>query len=176
MVEGRMRRFLQLGIISLLTVPASAGVHPAEVENRLAFIVGDWTVGGSDAVYSDNCQWFDDDSFVICDTRDARKGELHHSIAVLGYSAATANFTYQQYDNNGRGRNETCFANDQGGITCLGERRDGAQLTQTRSYIWPNTGGLGIRQEKSTNAGPWSDVGQVQYVKRKAGFPAPQGR
>lgn len=155
------------------TASASAGVHPAEIENRLAFIVGDWTVAGADAVYSDNCQWFDDKSFVVCDTRDARKGVLHHSIAVLGYSAANQNYTYQQYDNSGGGRNETCFANDKGGLTCLGQHRDGAQLTETRSYIWPNSGGLGISQDKSVDAGPWSKVGEVQYVKRKSGLPAP---
>jgi hypothetical protein len=173
-----MRRILQIIMpsVALMGAPAYAGVHPPAVENRLAFIVGDWTVSGSDALYSDNCQWFDDKSFVVCDTRDARKGELHHSIAVLGYSAATGNYTYQQYDNSGRGRTESCFANDQGGLTCLGERRDGAELTQTRSYIWPNTGGLGIRQEKSTNAASWSDVGQVQYVRRKPGLPQPVGR
>jgi hypothetical protein len=152
---------------------AYAGVHPPEIENRLAFIVGDWTVSGSDAVYSDNCQWFDDRSFVVCDTRDARKGPLHHSVAVIGYSAAAGNFTYQQYDNSGRERTETCFANDESGLTCLGDRHDGADLTQTRSYIWPNTGGLGIRQEKSTNAGSWSNVGQVQYVRRKPGLSKP---
>jgi len=158
---------------ALIAAPGSAGVHPAEVESRLAFIVGDWTVSGSDAVYSDNCQWFDDRSFVVCDTRDARKGELHHSIAVLGYSAATGNYTYQQYDNSGHGRNEACYADERGGIVCLGERRDGTNLTQTRSYIWPNTGGLGISQDKSVNAGSWSKVGEVQYVKRKAGLPPP---
>lgn len=151
----------------------SAGVHPPEIESRLAFIVGDWTVAGADAVYSDNCQWFDDKSFVVCDTRDARKGVLHHSIAVLGYSAANQNYTYQQYDNSGAGRNETCFANDKGGLTCLGARRDGAQLTETRSYIWPDTGGLGISQDKSVNAGSWSKVGEVQYVHRKPGLSPP---
>ena len=170
-----MRRIFEVitGTLVLATTSASAGVHPSEIENRLAFIVGDWTVAGADSVYSDNCQWFDDKSFVVCDTRDARKGVLHHSIAVLGYSTTAANYTYQQYDNGGGGRNETCFANDQGGITCLGQRRDGAQLTETRSYIWPNTGGLGIRQEKSVNAGAWSEVGQVQYVHRKSGLPPP---
>ena len=168
-----MRRILQMLISILMAAPASAGVHPADIENRLAFIVGDWTVSGSDAVYSDNCQWFDGHSFVVCDTRDARKGELHHSIAVLGYSAATGNYTYQQYDNSGRGRNETCYADDRGGIVCLGERHDGTGLTQTRSYIWPNTDGLGISQDKSVNAGSWSKVGEVQYVHRKPGLPPP---
>jgi hypothetical protein len=171
---ARISKTFMLGL-GLLAVRASAGAHPPDVENQLAFIVGDWTVAGSDAVYSDNCQWFDDRSFVICDTRDGRKGVLHHSIAVIGYSAANGNYTYQQYDNSGGGRNEPCYANDQKGLTCLGERRDGPELTQTRSYIWPNAGGLGIRQDKSVNAGAWTEVGQVQYVRRKPGLSPPAG-
>ena len=170
-----MREILQKVTSSLVLAASSvaAGAHPAEIESRLAFIIGDWTVAGSDAVYSDNCQWFEDKAFVVCDTRDARKGVLHHSIAVLGYSTANQNYTYQQYDNGGGSRNETCFTNDQGGLTCLGQRRAGGQMIETRSYISPNTGGVGIRQEKSINAAPWAPVGQVQYVRRKPELPLP---
>ena len=39
-------------------------------------------------------------------------------------------------------------------------------LVQTRSYIWPTETGLGIRQEKSVNAGPWTNVGRVDYIQR----------
>jgi hypothetical protein len=39
-------------------------------------------------------------------------------------------------------------------------------LVQTQSFIWPTASGLGIRQEKSVNAGPWTDVGRVDYVRR----------
>ncbi len=148
-------------------VPAMAGVHPPEIGSKLAFLVGDWTVAGADATYSDNCQWLDAQSFVVCDTRDSRRGSAHHSIAVLGWSAAQRHFTYQQYDDSGRSRTEPCYANSQKGITCLGERQDSSGLIQTRSHIWPTASGLGIRQEKSVNAGPWSDVGEVAYIRRK---------
>ena len=152
-----------------LLAAAAANAHPAEVEQQLAFMAGDWTIKGLEANYRDNCTWFDARSFVICDTTDNRRGN-HHSIAVLGWSAAGSHFTYQQYDDSGRSRTEPCYANGDKGLTCLGEMRTTDGLVQTRSFIWPTASGLGIRQEKSVNAGPWTDVGRVDYV-RRAGSP-----
>ena len=150
-----------------IAAPALAGVHPPEVEARLAFIVGDWTIAGQEAVYRDRCSWFGDRSFVVCDTADRRRSPGHRSIAVLGWSSADAHYTYQQYDDSGRSRSEPCFASAQGGLTCLGEMRGKDGLVQTRSHIWPQGGGVGIRQERSVNAGPWTDVGQVEYVRAR---------
>lgn len=146
---------------------AAASVHPTQVEQRLAFIIGNWTIAGWQAKYQDDCQWFDNRSFVVCDTRDARQGTPHRSIAVIGWSAADRHYTYQQYDDRGRARAETCFQNEQAGLTCLGERRASDGLTQTRTHITPVAGGLALRQDKSVNAGPWTEVGQLKYVTRK---------
>ena len=158
-------RALAAGIVTLLAAPAFAGVHPPEVEKQLAFIAGDWTIKGLEANYRDNCTWFDSNSFVVCDTTDHRRGN-HHSIAILGWSAADGHYTYQQYDDSGRGRTEPCYSNNEKGLTCLGQMQTRDGLVQTRSYIWPTTTGLGIRQEKSVNAGPWTDVGRVDYIPR----------
>ena len=150
--------------IAMLTA-AAANAHPAEVEQQLAFMVGDWTIKGLEANYRDNCTWFDARSFVVCDTADNRRGN-HHSIAVLGWSGAGGHYTYHQYDESGRSRTEPCYANSEKGLTCLGEMRTKDGLVQTRSYIWPTATGLGIRQEKSVNAGMWTDVGRVDYIRR----------
>jgi hypothetical protein len=157
-------RALAAGILIALAAPVGAGVHSPEVEKQLAFIVGDWTIKGLEANYRDNCTWFDSNSFVVCDTTDHRRGN-HHSIAILGWSASDGHYTYQQYDDSGRSRTEPCYANAEGGLTCLGKlEKDG--LVETRSHIWPTTTGLGIQQEKSVNAGPWTDVGRVDYIRR----------
>jgi hypothetical protein len=153
-----------LGFALLMT--AAANAHPPEVERQLAFIAGDWTIAGMEASYRDHCTWFDARSFIVCDTDDRRRG-THRSIAVLGWSAADGRYTYQQYDDSGRSRTEPCFANAERGLTCLGEARTKDGLVQTRSFIWPTATGLGIRQEKSVNAGPWTEVGRVDYVPRK---------
>jgi hypothetical protein len=153
------------GLIAMMATLAVAGVHPPEVEQQLAFIAGDWTIKGLEANYRDHCAWFGSKSFVVCDTDDRRHG-AHHSIAVLGWSAAESRYTYQQYDDSGRSRTERCYPNGQKGLTCLGDASNKDGLLQTRTYIWPTATGLGIRQEKSLNAGPWADVGQVAYVRR----------
>ena len=154
-----------MSVLAITLFAAAANAHPPEVEQQLSFLVGDWTIKGLEANYRDHCTWFDARSFVICDTADRRRGE-HHSIAVLGWSAADGHYTYQQYDDSGRSRTEPCYANGEKGLTCLGERRTEDGLAQTRSFIWPTATGLGIRQEKSVNAGPWTDVGRVDYVRR----------
>jgi hypothetical protein len=153
------------GLIAMMATSAVAGVHPPEVEQQLAFIAGDWTIKGLEANYRDHCAWFGSKSFVVCDTDDRRHG-AHRSIAVLGWSAAESRYTYQQYDDSGRSRTERCYPNGQKGLTCLGDASNKDGLLQTRTYIWPTPTGLGIRQEKSLNAGPWADVGQVAYVRR----------
>jgi hypothetical protein len=144
----------------------AAAAHPPEVEAQLSFLAGDWTIKGKESFYRDRCTWFDDRSFIVCDTADGRPGG-HHSIAIIGWSAADRHFTYQQYDNSGRSRSERCFANADKGITCLGSTRTDAGLVETRSHIWPTAAGLGISQEKSVNAAPWKEVGRVDYIPRK---------
>jgi hypothetical protein len=152
----------------MFLIPIAAALigaaHPPEVEAQLAFLAGDWTIAGRPG-YRDLCTWFDDKSFIVCDTSDGRPGG-HHSIAILGWSAAERQFTYQQYDSSGRSRNERCFANARKGITCLGSSKTDKGLVETRSHIWPTATGLGISQDRSINAGEWSEVARVDYVPR----------
>jgi hypothetical protein len=144
---------------------ASAG--QPQVEQGLSFLVGEWTIDGFQDRYRDSCGWFDDHAFVICNTMDGRHGTPQHHVAVLGWSAATGNYTYLSYGEDGSSRSETCFANAEKGNTCLGERRADDGFTQLRTSIWPTPTGLGIRQERSLNAAAWKDVGQVQYIRAK---------
>jgi len=157
---------LAVALAAAVAPQAPASTHPAEIEKQLAFIGGDWTIKGMETIYRDHCTWFDGRSFIVCDTDDRRPGG-HHAVAILGWSAAENHFTYQEYDASGRSRTEPCYANSEKGLTCLGEFHTKDGLVQTRSIIWPTATGLGLRQEKSVNAGPWTDVGQVAYVPRK---------
>ena len=146
---------------------AAAGVHPPEVERQLAFLVNDWTIEGAEATYRENCEWYAQRSFVVCNSVDREGGVPVHSVSILGYSAASQNYTYHHYAQNGRSRSETCFASAEGGLTCLGERRDGAKLIESRSHIWPVAGGAAFRNERSENGGPWKETVRLKYVPRK---------
>ena len=87
-----------------------AGAHPPEVERRLSFLVNDWTIEGAEATYRENCEWYAERSFVVCNTEDRESGKPVYSVSILGWSAAAQNYTYHHYAQSGRSRSETCFA------------------------------------------------------------------
>lgn len=147
---------------------ATAGVHPAEVEQRLSFLVNDWTIEGAEGTYRENCQWYEQRSFVVCSTIDRESGNPVHSVSILGWSAATQNYTYHNYGQSGRSRSETCFANDRAGLTCLYQRRDGPRLIESRSHIYPVAGGAEFYNERSENGGPWEETVRLKYIPRNA--------
>lgn len=162
-----------IGLDLLLTLataaqsPDSPGVHPAGVEQRLAFLVEDWTIEGMESSYRETCRWYHQRSFVVCETVDRSEGEPSHSVSILGWSAAASHYTYHHYGQNGRSRSETCFANALQGLTCLAERRAETGLVQSRSYIWPVEGGAAFRQERSENGGPWTESVSLKYIPRR---------
>lgn len=144
-----------------------AGVHPTEVEQRLSFLVNDWTIEGAEATYREHCEWYAERSFVVCNTVDREDGTPVQSVSILGWSALTQNYTYHHYGQNGRSRSETCFASAQKGLTCLYQRRDGPKLIESRSHIWPVQGGAAFRNERSENGGEWKATVRLKYVPRK---------
>jgi hypothetical protein len=162
-----MRLLKILGAAVLCGHAATATAGAPQVEQGLAFIVGDWTIAGYEGRYLDHCAWFEDRAFVVCDTMDGRHGKPQHHVAAIGWSAEAGNYTYLGYGQDGASRLDRCFANHQKGLTCLGEDRGADGLTQIRSYIWPTATGLGIRQERSLNGAAWKDVGQVAYIRKK---------
>lgn len=152
---------------ALFQSAAPTGVHPHEVERQLAFLVNDWTIEGLEASYRETCRWYHQRSFVVCETTDRSEGEPAHSVSILGWSAAANHYTYHHYSQSGRSRSETCFANEQQGLTCLGERRTETGLIQSRSHIWPVEGGAAFRNERSLNGGPWTETVSLKYVPRR---------
>ena len=161
-----MRKSVLSVLVCAFPAVAVAGVHPAEVEQRLSFLVNDWTIEGAEGTYRENCEWYPDRSFVVCNSEDREGGPPARSVSILGWSAASQNYTYHHYAQNGRSRSETCFANELGGLTCLGQRRDGPKSIESRSHIWPVDGGAAFRNERSENGGPWKDTVSLKYVPR----------
>ncbi len=69
-------------------------------------------------------------SFVACMSVDRKGGTLAQSVSILGWSAASQNYTYRHYAQDGRSRSETCFANELRGLSCIIDRRNGIKLIQ----------------------------------------------
>ena len=156
-------------VFGLATLAATApiGVHPIDVEQQLAFLVNDWTIEGYEEKYRETCTWWHNRSFVICESLDETEGSPNHSVSIFGWSASTKTYTYHHYAQDGRSRSETCFPNEQRGLTCLGERRTEAGIIQSRSHIWPEAGSAPFRSERSQNGGPWTETIRLKYVARK---------
>ena len=149
-------------------LPGTAQAGAPQVEQGLSFLVGEWTIAGFEGRYTDSCAWFEDRAFVVCNTMDGRRGgKPQRHVAALGWSAERGNYTYLGYAQDGSSKYMDCFANALKGLTCLDESRGSAGVTQLRTHIWPTATGLGLRQEKSVNGGPWSDVGQVESIPKK---------
>jgi len=146
---------------------AMAGVHPPEIEQQLSFLAQDWTIEGYEGKYRETCTWYAERSFVVCDSLDETEATPARSVSIFGWSAQTSTFTYHHYAQNGRSRTEPCFANERGGLTCVGERRTDTGLIQFRSHIWPVPGGAEFRSERSENGGPWSETTSLKYIPRK---------
>lgn len=162
-----MRRLLAGVALFTWSVNAQSQAHPPEVEKQLSFMVNDWTVEGKEATYRETCQWYAERSFVVCNTVDRERGPTTHSVGILGWSAATRNYTYHHYSQFGRSRSEACYPNDRAGLTCVYADRDGAKLVESRSHIWPVPGGAVFRHEQSENGGPWKETVRLNYVPRK---------
>ena len=161
-----MKQLVLTTLVVVFPASISAGVHPPDVEERLAFLVEDWTIAGAEGTYRETCEWYAERSFVVCNSEDRETGTPVRSVSIFGWSAVTQNYTYHHYAQNGRSRSETCFANELRGLTCPGQRREGPKLVESRSHIWPAKGGAEFRIERSENGGPWQETVSLKYVPR----------
>src|ERR1700749_2505503 len=98
-IDLRSSMIFAAALAAVASTPALAGAP--QVGQGLAFLVGDWTIAEYADRYRDDCHWFDDHAFVICDTSDGRHGASQHHVAVSGWSAETGNYTYIGYGQDG---------------------------------------------------------------------------
>ena len=145
---------------------AQTGVHPPDIEARLAASIGDWTIPGQENSYRETCVWYGSKAFVACEFEDKSDGSAGRS--VLGYSKAKQRFTYQNYIANGSSRNELGFPHGARGIVYTDERAGDAGLARVTTYLEPQADGrLRFRQERSVNGGPWARTVDFYYVARR---------
>jgi hypothetical protein len=154
------------GAAMLAAAPAVAGVHPPDVEARLAMFVNNWTIEGMEGAYREDCAWFHDRSFVVCNTTEVEDGKTFHSVSVLGWSSRTKTYTYLHYSNTGGSRTETGYPTENGGVVFLGERQTSQGFSQFRSVITPRTDGMMFEQTRSVNGGDWKPTVTFKYMVR----------
>jgi hypothetical protein len=156
---------LAVAALALVGGAGAASVHPAEIEARLAPLVGDWTIEGHEATYRETCEWFAGRSFVVCNTTDSSDGSASQS--VLGYSAFEQRFTYHNYTNSGTSNTRFGYPFGDNGLAYTLERRNASGYYRVTTYIAPQPDGrLHFREERSTNGAPWKETANFYYVRR----------
>jgi hypothetical protein len=161
-----LTRIHALLAVAQAAAAAPTSVHPADVEARLAKLVGDWTIAGQEASYRETCSWYGARAFVVCDTTDTSDGSVSRSI--LGYSRDKQRFTYHNYSGSGSSRSELGFAHGTIGIVYTDERPSKAGLARVTTWVEPEADGrVRFRQARSVNGGAWEEVADFHYVARK---------
>jgi hypothetical protein len=150
-------------VLLLAAAPALAGVHPPEIEARLAWLVGDWTVPGQERTYRETCKWYGDRAFVECAWSDSSDGT--HGRSLLGYSRADAHFTYHNYGHDGRSRSEFGFPSGERGLAFIDQRRTASGWVRTTTTLTPLADGrIHFQRARSVDGGPWQAGDDFHYV------------
>ena len=150
----------------LVPAAASAGVHTADVEARLARLVGDWTVKGQESTYREKCDWFGDRAFVTCYYED--KSDNTKGYSILGYSKTDGHFTYHNYRDSGSSNSRIGFPHGAQGLVFVRERRGDGKHFRTSTYLEPRPdGSVYFREDQSTNGAPFEKTFEFDYIRRK---------
>lgn len=161
-----------LGVMAAVAAPALAAVHAPEIEARLGWLVGDWTLAGHEATYRETCEWYGDRAFVVCSSSDS--GDGSHSRSILGYSQADGHFTYHNYGNDGRSRSESGFPAGERGLAFIDQRRTASGWVRSTTTLTPTPDGrIHFRRERSVNGGPWQTTSDFHYLPRQSVPPSP---
>jgi hypothetical protein len=134
--------------------PATSRVNSSDVDKRLSFLVGSWTRAGQARTYREDCSWYRNRSFVVCNSQNTRDGSTAQT--VYGYSRLRQRFTYQYYDSTGASIFQLGFPAGAEGIVFTDERPTAAGSTRLQMSYAPDE--LGVPQfseYRSVNGGPW---------------------
>jgi len=145
---------------------AVAQVSPSEARARLEVLVGSWTVSGKEESYSEICEWYQNRSFVVCNTEEKRSQGVWKSVSILGFSELSGMYTYYNYNSSGSSRSLNGFVRGDE-LLFTGEHPVRGDMVRYQVSVKPTSSGLAFREERSTNGAPWVVAAQVDYIRRK---------
>ncbi len=156
-----------VGLLALVhAILAVAQVPPAEARARLEAFVGSWTVLGQEETYSEICEWYHNNSFIVCNTEQRQPKGVSKSVSILGFSELTGSYTYYGFGSSGGSRSLNGFRKGNEWLF-TGERTARGDLVRYQVSMKPTTSGFTFLEERSTNGGPWVVAAQFEYVRRK---------
>ena len=89
-------------LVTIALAASAASVSAAEPpRDRLAFIVGDWTIEGRETSFREVCEWFPGRSHVICNSESRRNSGTTRGVSVFSYSDDKKRHVYYHYGSSG---------------------------------------------------------------------------
>ena len=153
---------LLLGLAATAQAPA-ATIHSADVQTRLGYLVGDWTIEGQSArVFRQKCSWYSSRSFVLCTFEDKRDGSTGQT--VFGYSKIERRYVNLRFDSKGGSQFQLGFPSGTYGIVFTDERPEAEGVARVQTTLNLEHDGLRYTQYRSIEGGSWQRTADVRYV------------
>ena len=130
-------------------------------QQKLSFIKGKWTIEGSEATYSEICDWIQG-NYLQCVSTSTEGEKPDHSISYLTYS--TSEKVYIYYGLYGSGGSRTLrgqWVDDK--LILEGQRQTPEKLTKWKVTIKPINGNVDFLEERSVDNGEWKETAKFQY-------------
>jgi hypothetical protein len=143
------------------SIAATSAPDPRE---KLGFFAGEWTVKGSEATYTEKCEWLSKESFLVCKAQDTDPKDPGTSISIFGYSPEDQTYTYAGFDSSGGSRNLRGWFNGKFWVF-TGQRERGTTSPRWQITITPTEAGFHFRQDISQNGAAWATSIEMDYLR-----------
>ncbi len=130
-------------------------------QQRLAFIVGSWTIDGNEKTYIETCDWIQG-NHLQCMSTDSEDGKARKSVSYITYSASEKVYVYYGLYSKGSTRTlRGSWIDDR--FVFEGQQQTTEKLIKFRVTLKPNQDKIDFREERSINNGEWKETANFQY-------------
>ena len=164
---GRARTLALAGVALAGVATTAIAADRAPEYDALALFLGAWTQAGSEAVFREDCDWFDGRHQVVChSTRQREDGTVSRGMSVLGYTPAQG-YVYAGIGSRGRFEMLSGGRYAEGRFTFESTAQEDGKPVTTRIVIGPRTAkGFDFVVHTSTSGGPWVHADTTVYLLR----------
>jgi hypothetical protein len=172
----RLRLGLRAGLVATLAACAvesgaaadeALATADAAAREKLAFIIGTWTIEGMEDTFTETCEWFHNRSHVVCNSEERSADGVSKGVSVFSWSPRLGRHLYYHYGSSGAAHPMDVFIVDRT-LRATHERRVGNDLIREQVLITPRPdGGFDFLEETSTNGSPWTESVRLRYVRRR---------
>lgn len=161
-----MIRSFTIFAFSVLVAVSAFAEHPRE---RLSMLVGDWTLEGREDSFREVCDWYHQQSHVVCTSESSGPKGIRKGVSVFSYSDASGRYSYYHYGSSGVAVAQRIFFQGNTLISTVELEKEGGVV---REQVWVTPladGSMDFREEVSTNGGPWEPSVRMRYIRRTGG-------